>query len=143
MTRRRLLNYLTALGLTVSLGGCASLAPQDGEDQLMERAQTYWKARAAGDAITSWEYEAARVRNETKLTAYAGRIGNFSFKQTQVIGVEPIKEPGKAVVKVTYEALANVPGMSPAPMKGDLDDPWELIDGQWYHAPKRNLPGNK
>ena len=115
------------------LVACASPEQRRAADleALRARAQAFWAARMAGDVIKAYEYEKVKATGAASLSAYA-RKGGLVYKKAEVRRVEP-KSDTVAIVKVYIEYL--LPGMGQHLIKGEIDDRWEKLQGQWYHAP--------
>ncbi len=131
--RRRPCGALLSLLVVGLLGACAS--PQQRQaadmDALRARAEAFWAARMAGDVVKAYEYEKAKATGAVSLSAYAKK-GGLVYKKAVVRGVTP-KSDTVAHVTVYLEYL--LPGMGQHLIKGDIQDRWEKLDGQWVHAP--------
>jgi len=129
---------LLLCALAVTLGGCASVSPQAREAALRERAVAYWEARRINDLVTAYQYEAASTRPGATLQAYlASKAGAVRIERAEV-GRATITsdDQGEVSVKLVYR-LPIVGGGKP--IEADSTTTWQLIDGQWYHAPRPSV----
>ena len=128
---RPILFAFCAIILLAALQGCASLAPASDASMLRQRAEVYWKARLAGDLTASYEFEEHKVRGTQTLLQYAKRSPPV-FLKASVTDVR-LTEKGKGVISLDVEMT--LPGFpSKKALRQTLDDPWVLIDDQWYHV---------
>jgi len=121
-----------ALGLSGCAGGLA--LGQSGEQALQQRAGVYWKALQDNDLLTAWKYEEASRDPKVSLQNYLQRGGGITYDQAQVQGVQ-VQPDGQASVQV--QITYNVPAIRLKGEKTTLQDPWKLLDGQWYHVVRR------
>lgn len=130
--------WASALVTAILLAGCASLPNGGDRASLQERAAAFWEARMAGDWLTAYQYESASVEEGgIDLQAYVRKQG-LIFKSAKVTGVV-VKEGNEAIANV--EIAYVIPGFASAgATETSMEDPWVLIDGQWYHHHTRSSP---
>ncbi|ODS91072.1 MAG: hypothetical protein ABS45_14450 [Comamonas sp. SCN 65-56] len=133
--RRRFLAGLVLPVAAWALAGCAT-QPGSGADQaaLLERATAYWAAVKANDRVKAWSYEAASKTGTSTLEGYLKR-GGMVFDAVQVRGVQEISGD---TAKVAVHQRYSIPMMRIKNMDTDIQDPWQRIDGVWFHAPVVN-----
>lgn len=140
-TRRRLAAVLAAPVVALTLGASAALAQPAGaspDDQaaLLKRVQEYWNLVKDNDRLAAWKYEAQSKEPNAGalLNGYLKRSG-VAYNTVEAQEVASM-EAGQAIVKVRMNY--SVPLMRINNTEAVLDDPWRLIDGAWYHAPRAN-----
>ncbi len=104
------------------------------ESVLLEKARQFWALRSAGDWVGAYDYEEVKKTGEVNLSRYVKKSG-LIFRSA-VVKSAHIGDGESALVQVAVEyQIPAVPGQM---FKAEFDDPWKLIDGQWYHThPKR------
>lgn len=143
--RRRFARAIAAPLLLAALVGCASsggAAPAAGagdEAALKQRAQTFWNLVRANDNVGAWAYEAASKEPNAKLEEYLKK-GGFVYKVADVRSVKSINGD-TAILEMWMEY--DVPLLRLKDRKHASEDQWRLINGVWYHSPKRSalFPG--
>lgn len=105
---------------------------------LEERARAFWAARVAGDPVTAYDYEDLKFTKVMTLQMYASR-GGLIYRRANVLGSDC--PAGKEECLVQMEVDFVIPQMNPKEVHTQkFDDPWVLVQGQWYHAFKKRSP---
>lgn len=99
---------------------------------LQERVERYWAARQARDVRTLYDLEsAARPGGWLKLEQAMSLQG----LPVRKVKVEEVRVEGeKAITRISAEVMIGTMGW----MRQTIEDPWVLLDGQWYHETFRN-----
>ena len=111
--------------------GCASLGAAKPEDAVKQRAEAYWKARAAGQVDKAYELTTPAYRKVHTFDQFKMQFGNgASIKGVSVVKVDC--EPEKCTVRTKVEAAPALMGISVGTIATHLDEIWLLEDGQWW-----------
>ena len=111
--------------------GCASLGSVKPEDAVKQRAEAYWKARAAGQVDKAYALTAPSYRKVRTLDQFKMQFGNTaSIKGVSVVKVDC--EVEKCTVRTKVEAAPALMGVSVGTIATHLDEIWLLEDGQWW-----------
>lgn len=111
--------------------GCASLGSVKPEVAVKQRAEAYWKARAAGQVDKAYELTSPSYRKVHTFDQYKMQFGNgASIKGVSVIKVDC--EAEKCTVRTKVEAAPALMGVSVGTIATHLDEIWLLEDGQWW-----------
>lgn len=107
-------------------------------DALRERAAAFWAARVAGDPVTAYEYEDLKITKAMPLQTYATR-GGLIYRRANLVGSDCPAGKEECLVQVEVDFV--IPQLNPNQVQTQkFDDPWVLIQGQWYHAFKKRTP---
>lgn len=113
------------------LAGCATMGASAPEAQVKQRAEAYWKARAAGQVDKAYELTTPSYRKVHTFDQFKMQFGNgASIKGVSVIKVDC--EPEKCTVRTKVEAAPALMGISVGTIATHLDEIWLLEDGQWW-----------
>ena len=112
-----------------AIGQAAS--PDELRAALQERVERYWAARQARDVRTLYELEsAARPGGWLKLENAMSLQG----LPVRKVKVEEVRIEGeKGITRINAEVMIGTIGW----MSSSIEDPWVLLDGQWYHETYR------
>ena len=108
-----------------AVGQAAS--PEELKAALQERVERYWAARQARDVRTLYDLEsAARPGGWLKLEQAMSLQG----LPVRKVKVEEVRIEGeKGITRISAEVMIGTMGW----MRQTIEDPWVLLDGQWYH----------
>lgn len=133
--RRRLLGRLVLPVAAALLAGCATQPGSDADQAaLVQRATSYWAAVKANDLVKAWSYELASKTGTSTLDGYLKR-GGIVFDEIQVRGAREITGD---TAKVDVHQRYGIPMMRLKNMESNIQDPWQRVDGVWFHAPVSN-----
>lgn len=107
-------------------------------NELEERARLFWKARVAGDLLTTYEYEDAKPLGTMSLQSYVSGRGGLHYKRADVRHAECGRPEEGCIVHVDVEYV--LPALAGKPISAAVNDSWVSINGQWYHQAKRGNP---
>ena len=121
-----------ALVALAALSGCATmLGEKTPEQQVRERAETFWKARTTADAKTAYALLTPAYRGLRTEQDFVRQAGQGSpAKSSKVADVSC--EPEKCNVRVALTAKPTVPGLNLPEVTGYKSETWLLVDGQWW-----------
>jgi parvulin-like peptidyl-prolyl isomerase len=112
-------------------GGQTVMATPEQLQALKDRVNRYWAAREAGDVRTLYDLEsAARPGGWLKLEQ-AMTLQGLPVRRVKVDEVRI--EGEKAITRIRAEVTIGTMGWVPQ----TINDPWVLLDGQWYHETYR------
>lgn len=121
---------IVAAGVLLA-AGCAGMGAAKPEDAVKQRAETYWKARAAGQVDKAYELTTPSYRKLRTLDQFKMQFGTgAAIKGVSVVKVEC--EPEKCTVRTKVEAAPALMGISVGTIATHLDEIWLLEDGQWW-----------
>lgn len=127
----RLVGMPTVAAVVLFAAGCASLGASKPEDAVKQRAEAYWKARAAGQVDKAYELTSPSYRKVHTFDQYKIQFGKgASIKGVSVIKVDC--EAEKCTVRTKVEATPALMGVSVGTIATHLDEIWLLEDGQWW-----------
>lgn len=127
----RLVGMPIAAAVVLFAAGCASLGASKPEDAVKQRAEAYWKARAAGQVDKAYELTSPSYRKVHTFDQFKMQFGNgASIKGVSVIKVDC--EAEKCTVRTKVEAAPALMGISVGTIATHLDEIWLLEDGQWW-----------
>ena len=127
----RLVGMPTAAAVVLFAAGCASLGASKPEDAVKQRAEAYWKARAAGQVDKAYELTSPSYRKVHTFDQFKMQFGNgASIKGVSVVKVDC--EAEKCTVRTKVEAAPALMGVSVGTIATHLDEIWLLEDGQWW-----------
>ena len=127
----RLVGMPIAAAVVLFAAGCASLGASKPEDAVKQRAEAYWKARAAGQVDKAYELTSPSYRKVHTFDQYKIQFGKgASIKGVSVIKVDC--EAEKCTVRTKVEATPALMGVSVGTIATHLDEIWLLEDGQWW-----------
>ena len=127
----RLVGMPTVAAVVLFAAGCASLGASKPEDAVKQRAEAYWKARAAGQVDKAYELTSPSYRKVHTFDQFKMQFGNgASIKGVSVIKVDC--EAEKCTVRTKVEAAPALMGVSVGTIATHLDEIWLLEDGQWW-----------
>jgi hypothetical protein len=106
-------------------------SPEELKAALQERVERYWAARQARDVRTLYELEsAARPGGWLKLE-HAMTLQGLPVRKVKV---EEVRIEGeKGITRISAEVMIGTIGWT----RQTIEDPWVLLDGQWYHETYR------
>jgi hypothetical protein len=106
-------------------------SPEELKAALQERVERYWAARQARDVRTLYELEsAARPGGWLKLE-HAMTLQGLPVRKVKV---EEVRIEGeKGITRISAEVMIGTIGWT----RQVIEDPWVLLDGQWYHETYR------
>lgn len=111
--------------------GCASLGGGQPDQVVKQRAEAYWKARAAGQVDKAYELTAPSYRKVRTLDQFKMQFGNgVSVKGVSIVKVEC--ETEKCTVRTKLEATPALMGVRVGTIATHLDEIWLLEDNQWW-----------
>lgn len=111
--------------------GCASMGGSQPAQVVKQRAEAYWKARAAGQVDKAYELTSPSYRKVRTLDQFKMQFGNAaSIKGVSVVKVDC--EAEKCTVRTKVEAAPALMGVSVGTIATHLDEIWLLEDGQWW-----------
>ena len=120
-----------AAAVVLFAAGCASLGASKPEDAVKQRAEAYWKARAAGQVDKAYELTSPSYRKVRTFDQFKMQFGNgASIKGVSVIKVDC--EAEKCTVRTKVEAAPALMGVSVGTIATHLDEIWLLEDSQWW-----------
>ena len=127
----RLVGIPTVAAVVLFAAGCASLGASKPEDAVKQRAEAYWKARAAGQVDKAYELTSPSYRKVHTFDQFKMQFGNgASIKGVSVVKVDC--EAEKCTVRTKVEATPALMGVSVGTIATHLDEIWLLEDGQWW-----------
>ena len=127
----RLVGMPIAAAVVLFAAGCASLGASKPEDAVKQRAEAYWKARAAGQVDKAYELTSPSYRKVHTFDQFKMQFGNgASIKGVSVVKVDC--EAEKCTVRTKVEAAPALMGVSEGTIATHLDEIWLLEDGQWW-----------
>ncbi len=127
----RLVGMPIAAAVVLFAAGCASLGASKPEDAVKQRAEAYWKARAAGQVDKAYELTSPSYRKVHTFDQFKMQFGNgASIKGVSVVKVDC--EAEKCTVRTKVEAAPALMGVSVGTIATHLDEIWLLEDGQWW-----------
>ena len=127
----RLVGMPIAAAVVLFAAGCASLGASKPEDAVKQRAEAYWKARAAGQVDKAYELTSPSYRKVRTFDQFKMQFGNgASIKGVSVIKVDC--EAEKCTVRTKVEAAPALMGVSVGTIATHSDEIWLLEDGQWW-----------
>lgn len=127
----RLVGMPTVAAVVLFAAGCASLGASKPEDAVKQRAEAYWKARAAGQVDKAYELTSPSYRKVHTFDQFKMQFGNgASIKGVSVVKVDC--EAEKCTVRTKVEAAPALMGVSVGTIATHLDEIWLLEDGQWW-----------
>ena len=127
----RLVGMPIAAAVVLFAAGCASLGAPKPEDAVKQRAEAYWKARAAGQVDKAYELTSPSYRKVHTFDQFKMQFGNgASIKGVSVVKVDC--EAEKCTVRTKVEAAPALMGVSVGTIATHLDEIWLLEDGQWW-----------
>ena len=127
----RLVGMPIAAAVVLFAAGCASLGASKPEDAVKQRAEAYWKARAAGQVDKAYELTSPSYRKVHTFDQFKMQLGNgASIKGVSVFKVDC--EAEKCTVRTKVEATPALMGVSVGTIATHLDEIWLLEDGQWW-----------
>ncbi len=127
----RMVGMPIAAAVVLFAAGCASLGASKPEDAVKQRAEAYWKARAAGQVDKAYELTSPSYRKVHTFDQFKMQFGNgASIKGVSVIKVDC--EAEKCTVRTKVEAAPALMGVSVGTIATHLDEIWLLEDGQWW-----------
>ena len=127
----RMVGMPIAAAVVLFAAGCASLGASKPEDAVKQRAEAYWKARAAGQVDKAYELTSPSYRKVHTFDQFKMQFGNgASIKGVSVVKVDC--EAEKCTVRTKVEAAPALMGVSVGTIATHLDEIWLLEDGQWW-----------
>jgi len=110
---------------TPAAGQAAS--PEASQAALQERVERYWAARQARDVRTMYELESAAQPGGWLKLEQAMSIQGLPVRKVKV---EEVRIEGeKGMTRISAEVMIGTIGW----MRQSIEDPWVLLNGQWYH----------
>ena len=111
---------------------------ENGESDLRERAESYWKAMQEGDYNATYEYLDPFFRAATPLNIYLSNMGKIKYSDVKIDSIT-IKGP---IAEVVTTIRAHVPAFK-VPSTGEIvqqpervvpvKNIWLWIDGEWVN----------
>ncbi len=127
----RLVGMPIVAAVVLFAAGCASLGASKPEDAVKQRAEAYWKARAAGQVDKAYELTSPSYRKVHTFDQFKMQFGNgASIKGVSVVKVDC--EAEKCTVRTKVEAAPALMGVSVGTIATHLDEIWLVEDGQWW-----------
>lgn len=117
------------------LSACATTATKTPDVQ--ERANARWEALLSGDIASAYEFLSPGFRSSVSSVQYQRAI---LLKRVQWTGVEPegheCTETSCSVKFIlSYRVAGALPGVKSYEGKMDIEEPWVMVDKQWYYVP--------
>ncbi len=94
---------------------------------LTERVERYWAARQARDVRTLYDLESAAQPGGWLKLENAMSLQGLPIRKAKVEEVRI--EDGKGITRISAEVMIGTIGWT----RQTIEDPWVLLDGQWYH----------
>ena len=127
----RLVGMPIAAAVVLFAAGCASLGASKPEDAVKQRAEAYWKARAAGQVDKAYELTSPSYRKVRTFDQFKMQFGNAAgIRGASVVRVDC--EPEKCTVRTKVETTPALMGVSVGTIATHLDEIWLLEDSQWW-----------
>ena len=105
--------------------------PAEIEAALRQRAERYWAARQSRDVRTMYELESAAQPGGWLKLENAMSLQGLPVRKVKI---EEVRIEGeKAKIKIVAEVMVGTFGWTPQ----TTQDPWVLLDGQWFHETTR------
>lgn len=105
--------------------------PEELEAALRQRAERYWAARQARDVRTLYEMESAAQPGGWLKLEEAMSLQGLPVRKVKI---EEVRIEGeKAKIKISAEVMVGTFGWTPQ----TTQDPWVLLNGQWFHETTR------
>ena len=128
---------LALLSSLLLLSACATTAPKAADIQ--ERANARWEALFSGDLAAAYEYLSPGYRSSVSSNQYMRAI---LLKRVQWIAAEyKTHECTETSCKVkfvlSYRVAGALPGVKSYVGKMDIEEPWVMVDQQWYYVPQQ------
>ena len=113
-----------------AVGQAAS--PEELKAALQERVERYWAARQARDVRTLYDLaSAAQPGGWLKLE----RAMSLQGLPVRKVKIEEVRIEGeKGITRISAEVMIGTMGW----MRQTIEDPWVLLNGQWYHETFRD-----
>ncbi|MFZ1829982.1 MAG: hypothetical protein WAW42_14740 [Candidatus Competibacteraceae bacterium] len=110
---------------TPATGQAAS--PEAAQAALQERVERYWAARQARDVRTLYELESAAQPGGWLKLEQAMSLQGLPVRKVKI---EEVRIEGeKGMTRISAEIMIGTMGW----MRQSIEDPWVLLNGQWYH----------
>ena len=117
-------------GATPSATGLPT-KPEELEAALRQRVERYWAARQARDVRTLYEMESAAQPGGWLKLEEAMSLKGLPVRKVKI---EEVRIEGeKAKTKISAEVMVGTFGWTPQ----TTQDPWVLLNGQWFHETTR------
>lgn len=127
----RFVGMPVAAAVVLLAAGCASLGSVKPEDAVKQRAETYWKARAAGQVDKAYALTSPSYRRVHTFDQFKMQFGNAAgIRGASVVKVDCESE--KCTVRTKVETTPALMGVSVGTIATHLDEIWLLEDGQWW-----------
>lgn len=109
-----------------------AVSPEELKAALQERVERYWAARQARDVRTLYDLEsAAQPGGWLKLE----RAMSLQGLPVRKVKIEEVRIEGeKGITRISAEVMIGTMGW----MRQTIEDPWVLLNGQWYHETFRD-----
>lgn len=105
--------------------------PEELEATLRQRVERYWAARQARDVRTLYEMESAAQPGGWLKLEEAMSLKGLPVRKVKI---EEVRIEGeKAKTKISAEVMVGTFGWTPQ----TTQDPWVLLNGQWFHETTR------
>lgn len=101
--------------------------PEELKTALRQRIERYWAARQSRDVRTLYEMESAAQPGGWLKLENAMSLQGLSVRKVRVEEITIEGDQGKA--RINGEVLVGTLGWVPQV----IDDPWVLMNGQWFH----------
>ncbi len=103
------------------------IKPEELEAALRQRIERYWAARQSRDVRTLYEMESAAqpggwLKLENAMSLQGLPVRNVKIEEVRIEGE-------RAMTKISGEVVIGTFGWTPQ----TLQDPWVLLNGQWFH----------
>lgn len=120
-----------ALAALAVLSGCAAMGEKKPEQQVQERAATFWKARTSADMKTAYGLLTPAYRGLRTEQDFARKVGSAAhITRSEVAKVTC--EPEKCTANIALTAKPSVPNLNLPEITSYMDETWLLVDGQWW-----------
>ncbi len=127
----RFVGIPVAAAVVLLAAGCANLGSVKPEDAVKQRAENYWKARAAGQVDKAYALTSPSYRRVHTFDQFKMQFGNAAgIRGASVVKVDC--EPEKCMVRTKVETTPALMGVSVGTIATHLDEIWLLEDGQWW-----------
>ncbi|MBL8252065.1 MAG: hypothetical protein JNJ76_00500 [Candidatus Competibacter sp.] len=105
--------------------------PEELEATLRQRVERYWAARQSRDVRTVYELESAAQPGGWLKLEEAMSLQGLPVRKVKI---EEVRIEGeKAKIKISAEVMVGTFGWTPQ----TTQDPWVLLNGQWFHETTR------
>jgi len=115
-----------------SAAAAQAASPEELKAALQERVERYWAARQSRDVRTLYDLESAAQPGGWLKLEQAMSLQGLPVRKVKI---EEVRIEGeKGITRVSAEVMIGTMGW----MRQAIEDPWVLLNGQWYHETFRD-----